>query len=141
MTAAQRTSADRGHAPHRRGFLASHEELRAREVARWVRPLGVRRIVDLEPRDRVEIAGTVRSVTYAPSGSIEPLRAELFDGSGSVELRWTGRREVPGIVPGRRLIAQGMVAAPEPTGSRLVVNNPRYTLLPGEHETSAGVFA
>ncbi|PFG19548.1 OB-fold nucleic acid binding domain-containing protein [Serinibacter salmoneus] len=122
-----------------RGFLASHEELRAADLRRWVAGLGVRTIAAIQPRERVEVAGTVRSVTYAPSGSIEPLRAELYDGTGSVELRWTGRHEVHGICPGRRLIASGMVAAPEPTASRCVLNNPRYTLLPGEHEQTGEI--
>lgn len=80
-------------------------------------------------RRRSRVVGVLRAVSYAPVGSTTALRAQLFDGTGTIDLCWTGRRDVPGIVPGRRLVAAGMIARGEPGDTRLVMYNPRYELL------------
>jgi hypothetical protein len=51
--------------------------------------------------------------------------AELFDGSGSVHLVWLGRSRIPGIEPGRALVARGRVS--EHDGVK-VIFNPWYEL-------------
>ncbi|HCX84798.1 MAG TPA: DNA-binding protein [Micrococcales bacterium] len=111
------------------GWLASHAELQASEQRSWVERYQTEDIAALQPRHRSRVAGVLRSVTYAPVGSTTALRAELFDGTGSIELCWTGRRDVPGIVPGRRLLATGMVARGEARQARLLMFNPRYDLI------------
>ena len=113
----------------RLGLLASHTELAAQEERSWVARLGVEPIRTLVPRRRARVAGVLRAVTYAPRGSSASLCAELFDGTASIRLCWTGRRAVPGIEPGRRLLAEGMVAGSAPDGPRLTIHNPRYELL------------
>lgn len=110
-------------------LLASNGELAAQEERGWVARLGVGSIADLHPRRRARVAGVLRSVTYSPAGSTSALRAELYDGTGSVDLCWTGRRSVPGIEPGRRLVAGGMVAQLGPEQATYAIVNPRYELL------------
>ncbi len=65
----------------------------------------------------------------AASGSVE---ATIFDGDGTMVLRWLGRRTLAGITLGTGLIAEGMVGA-NPAGE-LVMLNPEYELVPApEH--------
>ena len=51
--------------------------------------------------------------------------AELFDGTGSVHLVWLGRSRIPGIEPGRQLLARGRIS--EHAGVK-VIFNPWYEL-------------
>ena len=115
-------------------LLASHAELEAHTQREWTEAMGVMPLSQIAARHRVTVAGVLRSVSYAPKTSTTALRGELFDGTASLDLVWTGRREVLGIMPGRRLIATGMIAQSDNGRPRLVMYNPRYELLPaGAH--------
>lgn len=48
---------------------------------------------------------------------------ELDDGTGVVRLRFVGRSHVPGVTPGRRMVAEGTPAAGR---DGLVMLNPLY---------------
>ncbi|MUH46026.1 MAG: DNA-binding protein [Actinobacteria bacterium] len=85
------------------------------------------RICDCAPGDRVTIAGTVRSMTLRPKANVPALEIELYDGSGSVHVVWLGRRRIPGIGPGRRLVVTGRLT--QLTGEPILYN-PRYELKP-----------
>ncbi len=80
------------------------------------------------------MAGTLRAVTVRPRGNSPALHAELWDGSASLILVWLGRREIPGIEPGRRLLAKGRVA--QHRGTRTMFN-PIYELRPPGGEGTA----
>ena len=54
------------------------------------------------------------------------MEVELRDGSGAVTLVWLGRRQIPGIDPGRTLKVWGRISCHE--GHRLIYN-PRYELM------------
>ena len=69
----------------------------------------------------------LRTVTIQPRGQSPSLQAELWDGSGSIELVWIGRRRIPGIEPGRTLRAEGRITKRD--GHR-VMFNPKYELRP-----------
>ncbi len=77
------------------------------------------------PRERVELQGSLKTVTLRPRGGVPALEAELYDGSGTITIVWLGRRRIAGIAPGRRIRVQGRVALHE--GHR-VLFNPRYEL-------------
>ncbi|GMA31448.1 OB-fold nucleic acid binding domain-containing protein [Litorihabitans aurantiacus] len=115
-------------------LLATTQEILAGEQRAWAARYDVAPISSLVPRSRARVAGVLRSVTYAPAGAVTALRAELYDGTGSIDLVWTGRRDVPGIVAGRRLLATGTVARSEPGRSRPAIHNPVYDLLPAGEE-------
>lgn len=110
-------------------LLAPQAELDARDQRSWVSRYASAPIDTLQPRRRARVAGVVRSVTYAPSGRATELRAELFDGTGSLTLCWTGRRDVAGVAPGRRMVVTGMVARAVPERPALMMYNPQYELL------------
>jgi amino acid transporter len=78
-------------------------------------------------RDVVDLAGTLRAVTRRPRGGSLRMEADLWDGTGSVTLIWLGRRDIPGIEPGRRIVVHGRLASikGEPT-----IFNPSYELQP-----------
>ncbi len=69
----------------------------------------------------------LRTVTIQPRGQSPCLQAELWDGSGSLELVWIGRRRIPGVEPGRTLRAEGRITQRD--GHR-VMFNPKYELRP-----------
>ncbi|MFC5379741.1 OB-fold nucleic acid binding domain-containing protein [Aquipuribacter nitratireducens] len=106
----------------------SDDELAARRQAEAVGRLGGTPVVDLPGRCRATLCGTLRSVTVEPAPASCHLEAELFDGSGTVRLRWIGRSAIPGVEPGRQLRVTGTVSRCD-DGSK-VIYNPAYELLP-----------
>jgi hypothetical protein len=79
-------------------------------------------------RQMVTVGGQVRSVTIRPVGGVPALEAELYDGSGTVNLIFLGRRQVGGIEPGRVIVAEGRIRNDD---GRHVMFNPKYELRPG----------
>ena len=77
--------------------------------------------------EMVDVAGTLRAVTLRPRGENMTMEADLWDGTGSINLVWLGRRNIPGVQPGRRIIVHGRLASikGEPT-----IYNPSYELRP-----------
>jgi hypothetical protein len=96
------------------------EELRADAVSAGCEPLSACRRGKV-----VTVTGRLKSVVYTPRETVPTLEAELFDGSGSVNLVWLGRRRIPGIEPGRTLTARGRFATAD---SKRVIYNPWYEL-------------
>jgi hypothetical protein len=84
-------------------------------------------IASLEPRRRATVAGEIREVRSSER-PYHRTEVELDDGTGVVLLRFLGRIEVPGLVPGRRMIAEG---TPGATPHGLVMLNPLYRLVAG----------
>ena len=108
--------------------LASRAEIEAdEEREQSSRAAGCTPVADLRDRSRVTVSGVLRSVTLRPREGVPALEAELYDGSGSLELVWLGRREIHGVEPGRRLRAEGLVCDVD---GRRTVFNPRYELTP-----------
>ena len=75
----------------------------------------------LAPRHPAYVCGTVRTVTLPPRRSVPALVAEVWDGNGSVNLVWIGRRTIGGIEPGvflRAAAASPWCAAPRRSSTR-----------------------
>ncbi|HET7718986.1 MAG TPA: OB-fold nucleic acid binding domain-containing protein [Acidimicrobiales bacterium] len=89
---------------------------------------GVTPIGDAEPRHEVTVAGEITSLRIVPRAGTPSLEATVNDGSGSLVVVWTGRRNIPGVAPGKRLVLSGRGAL-QGAGGRLTVFNPRYELL------------
>jgi hypothetical protein len=53
------------------------------------------------------------------------MEADLWDGTANMTLIWLGRRHIPGIQPGRRIVVRGRVA--QIKGERTMYN-PVYEL-------------
>ena len=109
-----------------RRFASSTAELESEEMQENVRESGAVPIQSCEDRQQVELMGQVSTVTINPRGGYPALEVELRDGSGAVTLVWLGRRQIPGIDPGRSLKVAGRISCHD--GRRLIYN-PRYELL------------
>lgn len=105
--------------------LASRAELDDAEERSGAIESGCTPIASVEPRARVRVTGVLRSVTVRPSVGVQAFEAELYDGSGSIDLLFLGRHQIPGIEVGRHLVAEGLVA--ELDAGR-VIFNPSYEL-------------
>jgi RecG-like helicase len=113
-----------------RRLASSNAELESEELQRQVRDEGAVPIRNCEDRQQVALTGTVSTVTITPRGGHPALEVELRDGSGSVTLVWLGRRQIPGIDPGRSIKVWGRISCHE--GRRLMYN-PRYELFCSPH--------
>jgi len=89
---------------------------------------GVTAIGDARPREEITVAGEISSLRIVPRAGTPSLEATVKDGSGSLVIVWTGRRNIPGVAPGKRLVLSGR-GTPQGSGGRLTVLNPRYELL------------
>ena len=77
------------------------------------------------PRRPCLLAGRVTAVASYVRPWVR-LDVDLCDGTGTITLRFLGRTEVPGLVPGRRMSVDG---TPAMEGDSLIMLNPLYTLL------------
>jgi hypothetical protein len=102
--------------------LAETDEQRlADELRAWADSVdGTVRIADAVPRTKVRLAGMVRRITVRPIEGFEALEIVLSDGTGVVTARWLGRRKIPGLALGSRLVVEGVLG--EEQGSRRIVN-------------------
>ncbi len=84
-------------------------------------------IGELEPRRRATVSGEIRSVAFFELPWVRT-DVELGDDTGVVVLRFMGRAEVPGLVPGRRIVVDG---TPADRQGVLVILNPIYEFVAG----------
>ncbi len=113
-------------------LLASREALDAAEIKKQLSELpwpSTRTVPISESLEReiVDVAGTLCAVTTRPRGSSLTMEAELWDGTGRVKLVWLGRRDIPGIQPGRTIVVHGRLTSLK--GERTIFN-PAYELQP-----------
>ncbi len=113
-------------APLRR-LAAGRDVLHAEDLQAELTEISVSPICDCADREFADLAGTLRTVTLRPRGASLTMEADLWDGTGSVTLIWLGRRDIPGIQPGRRLIVRGRITRIH--GERAIYN-PVYQLRP-----------
>ena len=114
-----------------RSALASRAELEASEERKHTERSGCCAVRDVQDRRRAELYGVLRSVTLRPRSKVPALEAELYDGTGSVQVVWLGQRQIAGIEPGRRIRLEGLVSIRD---GRAVIYNPRYELAPSAGE-------
>lgn len=114
-----------------RSLRRSREDLDAEDEARSAAGRGTVPIGGLRPRRRSRVSGVLRAVTYRPAAEAPVLVGRLYDGTGSVDLVWLGRRSIVGVRPGVHMSAEGMVTAGR---TRPTIYNPTYELLGEAHE-------
>jgi hypothetical protein len=109
---------------------ADTSELDAEQMQKDVVDLGAQPVSQCPNRQRVSICGVLRTVTLRPRGGTPSLEAQLWDGTGTVELVWLGRRRIGGIEPGRSIVASGLITSAD---GRRTMFNPLYELMPNHH--------
>jgi amino acid transporter len=113
--------------PVLRRLTAAKDDLHAHELQAEMevshpRVTPISEVVD---REVAEVAGTLRTVTLRPRGASLTMEADLYDGSGNITLVWLGRRDIPGIKPGRKIEVRGRVSR---IRGELTIYNPDYEL-------------
>ena len=93
------------------------------ERANDAQPIG-----EVQWRRRVRIAGRIRSVRVQPRAGTANLECVIADGTGQLLLVFQGRRKIPGIQPGARMLVEGMVGD---WSHRQAILNPDYELVAG----------
>lgn len=106
-------------------LTATTHSLEAAELQSEVDKLPCEHLNTITPGCQAQVGGRLRSVRFTPTENVPVLQAELFDGTASVLLVWLGRRRIPGIEPGRKLLARGRVGLYD---SKLAIYNPWYEL-------------
>jgi amino acid transporter len=92
---------------------------------------GATPIKHLNPRERAKVAGRVRSVIVKPWGDTASLQVELTDDHGSLTLVFLGRRQIAGLAPGSRIVAEGTVGTVK---GHTAMINPHYEFLDNGHD-------
>ena len=104
---------------------ASSADMEARELKEGAVKAGCCPIAEADDRSRVELQGSIRTVTLRPRGGVPALEAELYDGSALITIVWLGRRRIAGIEPGRQIKVVGRIGVQD---RMRVMFNPRYEL-------------
>jgi RecG-like helicase len=113
-----------------RKFTATTAELESKELRDQFGALAeiqTQQISQCQPGAQVEVVGSIRSVSVAPSTKSPALEIQLYDGSGVISVVWMGRRTIPGIVAGRTVKVCGRLTC---NTDRPIIFNPRYELRP-----------
>lgn len=108
-------------------LTADTTALHAEHLQQRIAAAGARPIAQCADRERACVAGTLRTVTIRPRAGVSSLEAELWDGTGALAIVWLGRRDIPGISPGRQIRVEGRITTLR--GHRAIYN-PIYELLP-----------
>ncbi len=119
-----------------RAAARSAERTAEREAARQTfdraafgeRGRGTIPISEAQWRKRVRVVGRVKSVRVQPRAGTSNLECVLADDTGRLLLVFQGRRRIPGIQPGARLVVEGMVGD---WARRQAILNPDYELIAG----------
>lgn len=108
----------------------SDEDRLAAEILEWADAVpGSVRIAEAPERKRVKLAGAVRRITIRPVMGFEGMRLLLFDGTGEVSVVFLGRRSIPGLTLGSRLVVEGVLGR---SGSAREVVNPSFEFVPAD---------
>ena len=107
-----------------RRITESDEERLAAEIREWCETVpGTVRIAEAPKRVPVKVAAVVRRITVRPGGSFDSIETVVSDGTGEIRAVWAGRRSIPGVSLGTRLVLEGVIG--EDRGERRMVN-PRF---------------
>ena len=104
----------------------SREDIDANDEKQSREERGRLAVADVQDRQKAVLFGTIQSVTDYPE-IIRPLiDATLFDGTGTIVLRWPGRSDIPGMHAGVHLEVEGTIGV---SNGVKVMTNPLYRLI------------
>jgi amino acid transporter len=112
-----------------RRLTAASDQLHAEDLQEVTHQASAKPIADCDDREVADVTGTLRTVTLRPRGTSLTMEADLWDGSGSITLVWLGRRDIPGIRPGRSIVVHGRITRIK---GELTIYNPVYELRSGD---------
>jgi hypothetical protein len=98
----------------------------ASDVVMNATPEATRPINQARWRNRIRATGTVKALQVQQTETGASLGCEIGDDAGSLLLVFPGRRRIPGIELGARVMVEGMVGR---WRRRLAILNPYYELV------------
>jgi RecG-like helicase len=99
-------------------------ERRSATIREWsASQTGCTLIGGAQPRSIVRIAGVVEALRVRPREGVPQIEAQLSDGTGAVTAVWIGRRTIPGLALGVRMVIEGRLGA---GADGLQILNPRF---------------
>lgn len=105
------------------------EALHAQHTRDWCCEIdGIQKASCCEPHSRRKVAGVVESIKLIPNATSQTLEVTIYDGTDRLVGVWLGRRAIPGIDLGSRIVLEGTIGAFK-TGPLQIIN-PAYELLP-----------
>lgn len=108
-----------------RRMAETDEQRMADEIQAWASAIpGTTPIAEAPSRVPSKLAGVVKRITVHPEHGLEALEALLTDGSGEISVLWMGRRSIPGLTLGTRVVVEGVVGEQRKGRRRMV--NPRF---------------
>jgi RecG-like helicase len=115
------------------GKLAQSElDRRADQLRDWAEGVPqCTRIGSAQPRSIARVVGVVESLRVRPREGVPVVEAVVSDGTGTVTAVWLGRRSLPGLALGSRLILEGRLGGRPPD---LQVVNPSYEFIGSDDE-------
>ncbi|HEY6277564.1 MAG TPA: amino acid permease [Streptosporangiaceae bacterium] len=116
-------------------LIADRDLLDAQDLQAEASVASATPIADCPDHEFVSVAGVLRAVTLRPRGTSQTMEADLWDGTGSLNLIWLGRRAIRGIRPGRRIVVQGRITQ---IHDQRTMYNPSYELRPGPDSGDPG---
>jgi len=120
-----------------RGFLnllGSTDDDAARDDLRQSALPDVTPIAQAHAREQVRVAGVIASVTRSVAAESPRCVLVVSDGTGVLEVCFLGRRDIPGIAPGRVVAVSGRGCD---QSGRLRMLNPAYQLIGTESPSPA----
>jgi amino acid transporter len=87
---------------------------------------GTTPIGEVTHRGRAKVAGRLKTVRVQSWSGVPAFECIVVDGSGALTLVFLGRRAIPGLNPGTKLMAEGTIGSYQ---GRLAMLNPTYELL------------
>lgn len=111
-----------------RRLAVDEAERRSATIRDWAASVpGATAIGSVEPRTVARVAGVVEGIRVRPREGVPAIEAVVTDGSGRVTAVWLGRRTLPGLTIGTRMVLEGRLGG-NPTALQVV--NPRYEFAP-----------
>jgi len=107
-------------------FTKPVDELDREALGQYCDRLGVTSMDHITARTPTRVAGEIRAVRIVPRAGAPAVEVSVSDGRGSVVGVFLGRRKIPGMSPGHRVLFSGV---PGQDGNRYLVYNPEYELL------------
>jgi hypothetical protein len=107
-------------------FTKPVDELDREALGQYCDRLGVTSMDHVTARTPTRVAGEIRAVRIVPRAGAPAVEVTVSDGRGSVVGVFLGRRKIPGMSPGHRVLFSGV---PGQDGNRYLVYNPEYELL------------
>jgi hypothetical protein len=102
------------------------DELDREALGKYCDRLGVTPMDHVTARTPTRVAGEIRAVRIVPRAGAPAVEVTVSDGRGSVVGVFLGRRKIPGMSPGHRVLFSGVAGR---DGNRYLVYNPEYELL------------